>query len=76
MTIHYVCRKQFVDLVNAILVRAEMDESVFDVIERTGMEWKYVRKSIDVAVSKQNVAVQELLRELMACECELYVEEE
>lgn len=47
MTIHYVCRKQFADLVDAILVRAEMDESVSQVIEETGRNWNYVRKAID-----------------------------
>jgi len=75
MTIHYVCRKMFEDLVNAILVRAEMDESVNQVILRTGREWDYVRRSIDPAMSTQNVEVQKIMRELLECECPIYREE-
>lgn len=75
MTIHPACRRQFGDFTNAILVRAEMDESAFKVIEATGRDWNYVRKAIDPAMSKQNVVVQGILRELLNCECEIYKEE-
>ena len=75
MTIHYACRKIFADLVDAILVRAEMDESVFQVIERTGREWDYVRRGIEPAMSSQNVAVQGIMRELLECECPIVREE-
>jgi len=75
MTIHYPCREIFERLVKAILVRAEMDESVFEVMDRTGREWEYVRRAIDPAMSTQNVEVQKIMRELLECECELYREE-
>jgi hypothetical protein len=74
MTVHPVCRKQFEDFVNGILIRAEMDASVFQLIEETKQDFKYVRKAIDPAMSTQNVNVQALLRELLDCECKLYEE--
>jgi hypothetical protein len=75
MTVHPACRKQFEDFVNAILIRAEMDASVFQLIEETKQDFKYVRKAIDPAMSTQNVNVQALLRELLECECAIYFEE-
>jgi hypothetical protein len=75
MTVHPVCRKQFEDFVNGILIRAEMDASVFQLIEETKQDFKYVRKAIDPAMSMQNVNVQALLRELLECECPIYFEE-
>ena len=75
MTIHYACRKMFEGVINAILVRAEMDESVFQLIERTGREWGYIRRAIDPAMSTQNVEVQKIMRELLECECPIYREE-
>jgi len=75
MTVHPACRKQFEDFVNGILIRAEMDASVFQLIEETKQDFKYVRKAIDPAMSTQNVNVQALLRELLDCECKLYAEE-
>jgi hypothetical protein len=52
-----------------------MDASVFQLIEETKQDFKYVRKAIDPAMSAQNVNVQALLRELLNCECKLYAEE-
>ena len=75
MTIHPACGKIFRDMIQAILVRAEMDESVSDVIATTGQEWDHVRKAIDPAMSSQNVTVQGIMRELLECECGLYREE-
>jgi len=75
MTIDYACRHIFEDLINAILVRAEMDESVNQVIEKTGTEWDYVRRAIDPAMSTQNVEVQKIMRELLECECPTYREQ-
>jgi hypothetical protein len=57
------------------LVRAEMDESVFQLIEETKQDFRYVRKAIDPAMSTQNVAVQAILRELLDCECPILKEE-
>jgi hypothetical protein len=75
MTVHAACRKQFEDFQRAILIRAEMDASVFQLIEETKQDFKYVRKAIDPAMSMQNVNVQALLRELLECECPIYFEE-
>lgn len=75
MTVHYACLDIFRNLINAILVRAEMDESVFQLIQETGRDWKLVRKAIDPAMSKKNVEVQEIFRELLQCECPIYREE-
>jgi hypothetical protein len=75
MTVHPACRKQFEDFQRAILIRAEMDESVFQLIEETKQDFKYVRKAIDPAMSAQNVNVQALLRELLDCECPIYFQE-
>jgi hypothetical protein len=75
MTVHVACRKQFEDFARAILIRAEMDASVFQLIEETKQDFKYVRKAIDPAMSMQNVNVQALLRELLECECPIYFEE-
>lgn len=75
MTIHPACHKQWTDFVNGILIRGEMDASVFQLIEETKQDFKYVRKAIDPAMSAQNVAVQALLRELLNCECPIYWEE-
>lgn len=74
MTIHYGCRKLFEDVARGILVRAEMDQSVFQVIEETGRTWDMVRKAIDPAMSDQNMAVQGLMKELLECECPIYRE--
>lgn len=75
MTIHPACRRIFDDFARAILVRAEMDESVFELIEETKQDFRYVRKAIDPAMSTQNVAVQAILRELLDCECPILKEE-
>jgi len=75
MTVHPACRKQFEDFARAILIRAEMDASVFQLIEETKQDFRYVRKAIDPAMSTQNVNVQALLRELLDCECAIYFEE-
>ena len=73
--IHPACAKIFRDLVGAILTRGEMDEATFQAVEATGVEWKYVRRSIDYAVSEQNRVVQGLMRELLDCETPIYKEE-
>jgi hypothetical protein len=52
-----------------------MDESVFELIEETKQDFRYVRKAIDPAMSTQNVAVQAILRELLDCECPILKEE-
>lgn len=75
MTIHVGCARHFRDLVDTILIRADMDESAFQVIERTGRDWDFVRSSIDYAMVEQNLAVQDVMRELQKCECVLYAEE-
>jgi len=75
MTIHYACRDIFRELIDAILLRAEMDEAVFQTMEATGEGFDYVRKAIDPAMSKQNVEVQKILRKLLECECPIYREE-
>jgi hypothetical protein len=51
-----------------------MDASVFQLIEETKQDFKYVRKAIDPAMSMQNMNVQALLRELLDCECPIYFE--
>jgi hypothetical protein len=73
--IHPVCRKQFEDFVTAVLKRAEMDESTFEVMERTGRSWEYIRKSIDYAMSEANESILELYKEFKKCECPLIKEE-
>ena len=73
--IHPACAKIFRDLVGAILTRGEMDEASFHVMETTGVEWKYVRRSIDYAMSEQNKVVQDLMQELLDCEIPIYKEE-
>ena len=70
--IHPACAKIFRDLVGAILTRAEMDESAFQVMETTGVEWKYVRRSIDYVMLEQNKVVQGLMGELLDCEIPVY----
>lgn len=74
MTIHYQCAKIFQDLVNAILVRGQMDESAFEVMRRTGRNWEHIRKSMDYAMSTQNKVVQGLMRKLIECETPIYKE--
>ncbi len=75
MTIHYACAKLFNELVKEIRVRGEMDSATFQVMARSGREWDYVRRSVDPAMSDQNVRVLEIMAELKRCECPIYQEE-
>jgi len=73
--IHPACRKQFDEFVKAIMLRGEMDEAVFQLIERTGRDFRLVSSAVSYALSEQNVKIQALLRKLLDCECVLYFEE-
>ena len=74
MVVHLPCSKHYRNLIEAILTRAEMDHSVFDVMYRTGRDWNHVRRAIDPAMSDQNVEAQEIMRDLLSCECPIYRE--
>lgn len=75
MTIHAPCAPTFKDLLDAILTRAKMDISTFSVIEETGEDFQHVRKAVDPAMNEQNLTVQNLLAELLECECPIVKEE-
>jgi hypothetical protein len=67
--IHPQCRREWEEFVNAILIRSEMDESAFQLIESGERSFEEVRGAIDYAMNEQNVAVQQALRDLLECEC-------
>ena len=73
--IHPACRKHFDEFVKAIMLRGEMDEAVFQLIERTGRDFRYVSNAVSYAMSAQNAKIQALLKELLNCECPIYFEE-
>jgi hypothetical protein len=69
--IHPQCRREWEEFANAILIRSEMDESAFQLIERGERSFEDVRGAIDYAMSQQNVAVQQVLKDLLKCECDI-----
>jgi hypothetical protein len=75
MTIHVECEEEFMNFVDGILKRAEMDEDVFRIIAKTGRSFEYVRKGLEPGISAQNVRIQQLLGKFLDCECEIYERE-
>ena len=73
--IHPACSAIFKEVIKEIRVRGEMDRSTFQVMETSGRDWDFVRRSIDPAVSDQNIRVLQLMADLKLCECPLYKEE-
>lgn len=74
--IHDYCRSIYNELVDEILKRGEMDEATFMVMKKTKRNFHMVRKAIDIAMSSQNVSIQQKLKEFLECECPLVQEEE
>jgi len=75
LTIHFACHKLFEAFVAAVRVRGEMDRATFQVMAKTGRDWDYVRRSVDPAMSDQNVRILEVVEELKRCECPIYSKE-
>jgi hypothetical protein len=76
LTVHEACRPVFEKLVKEFIKRAEMDESVFRLIPKTyPARFENMRKAIDVAMNEQYWKIQDMLYDVLQCECVLYHEE-